>query len=88
MAPDEFGVLPTQVAQLVTPPAFPAATQNDLASFNLDEAVRLRTAGKGYKPAPQLSLCAHCAKRVRTTDSVLIKLDASGARLVYHADCR
>lgn len=84
MASDELGVSRTQVAQLVTPPAFPAATQNDLASFNLDEAVRRATAGKGYKPASQWSLCAHCAEPCSSRERLAIEADGT----VRHERCR
>jgi len=57
-------------------------------SFTLDQLVREHTAGKGYKPAPQWTLCSHCAQPVSTRDSVLIEHDTDGQPLVRHAVCR
>lgn len=89
MARDELGLSPTQVAQLVTRPGFPAADERGLASFRLDEAVRLATHGKGYKPAPQWALCPHCAQPVSTREKVAIEVDAYGKPVAfYHARCR
>jgi hypothetical protein len=89
MLPDEFGVSPTQVAQLVTPPAFPQADQNGLASFNLDEAVRSHTGHLCNKPASRWTLCPSCGKPVSTRDQVAVVTNEYGKPVaVHHAVCR
>ena len=55
-------VVPNAQTPLFNLPRIPARNDNDTRSFRLDEAVRLATAGKCYKPAPHWSLCAECAE--------------------------
>jgi hypothetical protein len=91
MALDKLAGSHAQVAQLVTLPRFPAAADfGAVTSFNLDQLVRERTAGKGYKPASRWTLCATCGRPVSTRDQVAIDADERTGKpvAVHHAVCR
>jgi hypothetical protein len=56
-------------------------------SFDVHEAVRLSTAGKGYTPAPHG--CPGCSFEVTGKHSAVIELDDAGEiRAIYHEVCR
>lgn len=56
-----------------------------LRSFRLDEAVRLATAGKCYKPAAQWSFCAECAQPCSSRERVAVNTNDGTVR---HERCR
>lgn len=64
------------------------------ASWSLDEAVRLLTAGKGYTAAPSVdnnalaamgkSHCPHCSKRMDPHEQLGYRRDAQGRIVSFH----